>query len=218
MECLIIDSTELMDKVLYAQALSLVSEERSNKINRYLFEKDRLLSTVAGLYIRYVECRYRTEIHYGQYDKPLTSDDNVHFNISHSGCYVVFVSSDTPVGIDIEEKGDYGDIHKVVMTADEQSVFSDIPDTERKDVFYRLWTAKESYMKVLGTGLTLKPSSFEVLSRSGIVSPDDRFRMHELIAPPGYSVTVCSDKQTCPELKTISCRELIQKIQFFQCS
>ncbi len=53
----------------------------------------------------------------------------------------------------------------------ELSYLLDAPEPERLQRFYRLWTAKEAYVKYLGTGLTRPLSSFSVIPPESLGIP-----------------------------------------------
>lgn len=102
-------------------------------------------------------------LRYGENGKPyLTDNDNFHFNISHSGRWVVIAYGSSPVGVDVQELRDKvpEGIAQRFFTGDEQSYVGD--DSRR---FFRIWTGKESYIKYLGTGLKTPLNSFSVLEK-----------------------------------------------------
>lgn len=80
---------------------------------------------------------------------------DVHFNISHSGNIVLCALYDKPVGIDIQKMKDsnFELLAKRVFTEKEKEQFYSAPQDGRKAQFFRTWTAKESYLKFLGTGI-----------------------------------------------------------------
>lgn len=80
---------------------------------------------------------------------------DVHFNISHSGSIAICAVYDKPVGIDIQKmkNSDFNSLAKRVFTEKEQELFSRSAQDSRKEQFFRIWTAKESYIKYLGTGI-----------------------------------------------------------------
>lgn len=93
-------------------------------------------------------------IAYGPYGKPYLADyPKAHFNISHSGQYVVCSVCNRPVGIDIQEIAPYctevaaNVCNSVEMT---QLDTSSEPATE----FARIWTKKEALLKLTGAGIT----------------------------------------------------------------
>ncbi len=188
--CFVTDCSPLEDPELYARAYSLLSDERKGKADFYHFGKDRRLSVVAGLYIRLLE-RSCGKV-YADGNGKLHSS-GIEFNLSHSGHYVAFACSDRPVGIDIEEVGSNMDLSKTVMTPREYDDFiGAVSEGDREDVFARMWTAKESYMKALGLGFRLPPETFRVLYGYDIACPTEGSRIFELEAPEGYHVSVCS--------------------------
>jgi 4'-phosphopantetheinyl transferase len=87
-----------------------------------------------------------------QFGRPYVRQ-NVDFNVSHSGDYVVCaVSEGTRVGIDIEKRRafSFSDLAEC-FTEDEQE---ELMNSENRTVtFYDLWTMKESVLKADGRGL-----------------------------------------------------------------
>jgi 4'-phosphopantetheinyl transferase len=196
--CFITDCSPLEDPKLYARAYSLLSDERKEKADFYVFGKDRRLSAVAGLYIRLLERSYG-KVYADEHGK--LHSPGIEFNLSHSGHYVAFACSVDPVGIDIEEIGQNMDIARKVMTVQEYEDFiGSVDEKDREDVFARMWTAKESYMKALGLGFRLPPETFRVLYGYDIKNPAESISIYELEAPQGYHVSACSpDTSACME-------------------
>lgn len=83
----------------------------------------------------------------------VTNAEGVHFNLSHTGKFAVCAVSDVPVGVDVEEiassAGMIGIANKF-FTVFERSAIALSPSPE--EAFCRLWTLRESYVKMLGTG------------------------------------------------------------------
>ena len=80
---------------------------------------------------------------------------DVHFNISHSGHIVVCAVCDKPVGVDIQlmKSRSFDRLAKRAFTDKEQKLFFSLPPDKRREQFFSTWTAKESYIKYLGTGV-----------------------------------------------------------------
>ena len=73
-----------------------------------------------------------------------------HFNLSHSGDWLLCAVSDAPVGVDIEAPREVSPaLIRRTCTPEEQAFLADHPGC-----FLQLWTAKEAYLKYLGTGIT----------------------------------------------------------------
>ncbi len=96
----------------------------------------------------------KQNIAYGTHGKPYLRDHpNVHFNISHSGQYVVCAVADRPVGIDVQVIREYQpDVAARVCRRGKLAGIeaSDDPAVE----FTKLWTQKEANLKMLGYGIT----------------------------------------------------------------
>jgi 4'-phosphopantetheinyl transferase len=125
-----------------------------------------------------------------------------HFNLSHSGNYALLaVDDDGPVGADVEKwepwyEAEWRALSRHSLHEDERAAIkkSAAPSgTPPAKFFFDLWTLKESYMKMLGKGLALDPSSFAVKidGRRASISTDPcaHLRVYDL---EGYSVSLCS--------------------------
>lgn len=87
---------------------------------------------------------------YDRFGKPsIDEPDAPYISFSHTKQYVAVITSDVPVGIDIERRGDR--VQRVVpqfLTPDEVTVLSLTPDIDL--AFHLAWSGKESAFKVLG--------------------------------------------------------------------
>lgn len=89
---------------------------------------------------------------------------NCYVSISHSGDHVaVCRNDDVPVGIDIEKmtERDFSKIANRFFRGKELELFNETPTAE---VFYEIWTKKEAYSKILGTGVGEVVKGFDVFS------------------------------------------------------
>ena len=191
-ECWRYDVLELYDESAFKRAMALLPwPERRAKVERFVFQKDKCLCLGAGLLLAFAlrEVGVRSlALGYGAHDKPYLLDcPNVHFNLSHSGTWAVCAVSTDQVGIDVEEHRAYDDgVARLCFTPRE------IAWMERQDdvpkAFARLWTRKESYVKLLGTGLSVAPSSIETMPGAR-PEPGVGFCEYELSK---YAVCVCA--------------------------
>ncbi len=95
--------------------------------------------------------------------KPYAENLPFCFNISHSVNFLSLVIDQREIGIDIEViKPIKTDITKILCTKSDIEFLSDAKDEREKLIrFYKIWTAKEAYFKMLGTGITkLKSISY----------------------------------------------------------
>lgn len=123
-----------------------------------------------------------------------------HYNISHSGDYVVCAYSAQPIGIDIQQIPDKArrasSIAGHFFSDREVAALQDLPDFEMRRLFTRFWTSRESYIKLTGRGLAEPFKSFYPdLSAGRIYSDNERSReiyITECKAPEGYCMSTCS--------------------------
>jgi 4'-phosphopantetheinyl transferase len=94
----------------YEKYLNLISNERVEKIKKFKFDKDKIISFFTELLMRN-EISTSLNINfneivfaYGKYGKPyLPNVSGFYFSVSHSGNCIVFVSSHKEIGIDVEK-------------------------------------------------------------------------------------------------------------------
>ncbi|MBP1737409.1 MAG: 4-phosphopantetheinyl transferase [Oscillospiraceae bacterium] len=87
----------------------------------------------------------------------------IHFNLSHSGPFLLLGLADTPVGVDIEVvRPRRPSLPRFALTQEEYALFCQNGGGWKE--FYLLWTVKEAYCKYTGDGLS-RPSR--------LVVPDD---------------------------------------------
>ena len=129
----------------YAFILSFVDEKRRVKAERYVHEKDRLLSLGAGYLLK----KYLSngEIKENSSGKPFLLNGPL-FNLSHSGEYVVLaIHPSRDVGVDIERIDENKiDAIKFVLNEEEK----DVTDL---NTLFRIWSNKESLIKCNAQGL-----------------------------------------------------------------
>jgi 4'-phosphopantetheinyl transferase len=108
-------------------------------------------------------------------------DRHVHFNISHSGDWILVAFARAfPVGIDIESvraAGTTEDLIEYLMSAGERRSLDTLPKEQRPAAFLQCWTSKEAFLKGVGVGLTAALRSIEVA-----IDPDQPAQV--IAAPP----------------------------------
>lgn len=125
-----------------------------------------------------------------EYGKPYFENAPwLHFSVSHSGGLWVCALCRYDVGIDIEQHAarDHTALARRFFHPQE------IEYTHRSGMcaFYSVWTAKESYVKLLGMGIGGSFSHFSVVER-GAISGDRLFaRFTSIPVRDGYSLTLC---------------------------
>lgn len=155
-------------KSKFYSLIKCVQQEQRERIMKFRLYKDALRSLAADILIRKIIISKtglkNSEILFkrNQYGKPcLKNIPNLHFNLSHSGEWVVCGLSNASVGIDIEEIKPIDLYIAIRFFAKEEikDLFS-LAESERLLYFYDLWTLKESYVKALGKGLFVPLNTF----------------------------------------------------------
>ena len=131
------------------------------------------------------------DISCGKDGKPELLGSGICFNLSHSGSFAACAVSDSPVGLDIQAERDCnGRLAEKYFSAQERRF---IEKSENKAyAFTKLWSMKESVVKILGTGLKRPLSSFTVDPERNTACLDGRmlYFHHSLI--DGCHLALCS--------------------------
>ena len=193
------DISNLPDPIENPEILKGLTEDRKEKAMRYKQLKDRKQCVGAGLLLK--QCLldqniYNTSIHIGDNGKP--EIEGICFNLSHSHDMIACVIANRSVGCDIEKIGKPRDkIADHFFTEREISYLSQFEGEKKTEQFYRLWTMKESYMKMTGEGMRLALDRFEVLidDEIAIIRDGQKVSCHvKEYEIPEYKFTVCSEE------------------------
>lgn len=190
----------------------LASPDRKNRTDRYHRHEDKLRCIAADALLRRAakQTAGRTDFSVLRESggKPYVAEmPDFHYNISHSGRWVVIAYGSSPVGIDVQSiREDVRDdaLARRWFTPEEQADLLSTPEDSRRQRFFEIWTGKESYLKYLGTGLQQGLDSFSVLPDH--IPPEVSFYSTVL---DDHCLTLCSrDNSHC--LTQLSMRNLIQ--------
>ncbi len=164
------------------------------------------------------------EIARGEHGKPYLKDyPDFHYNFSDSGKFVVLgVNHPALAGITPEFPGEIGiDIQKLVTvkagvdrmaaryyTPDEARFLAQFDNDnekealQKRDLFLRLWSIKEAYLKFTGMGLAGGMSSYDIIPEGGHMGQGiirdretgKRLASYLLITPPDpdYVMAICT--------------------------
>ncbi|MCY7494418.1 4'-phosphopantetheinyl transferase family protein [Bacillus safensis] len=143
-----------------------------------------------------------------------------HFNLSHSGDWVVYAVDDAPVGIDIEEiKPIDLAIAKRFFSADEYQDLLSQPAERQEAYFFHLWSMKEAFIKLTGKGLSYGLSSFTArLSEDGqaeLTLPDHEAPcfVQTYSLDPAYQMAVCTRKSAAAEsVERLTCSDVLSRL------
>ncbi|MEO1815977.1 MAG: 4'-phosphopantetheinyl transferase superfamily protein [Acetobacterium sp.] len=152
-----------------AAAMQVVSRARREKAERLKTPEAKALSVGAEILLQQAVERVHgisgsLRIAPGEDGKPMLSDyPDIHFNLSHSGHYVVCGLGVQAVGVDIQkmERPNLKLARRFFASSEADWLWA-LPAEQQIRGFYDLWTLKEAYMKYTGKGFRLPLHSFHV--------------------------------------------------------
>ncbi len=159
-----------------ARGESVLSPGERARADRFMASRDRVAFVAAHGALRDILASYlRREPENVQFieeerGKPRlveAADAWLAFNLTHTrGRALVAVARERAVGVDIEHVGRDANHAGVVthfFSPTEQAAWTALPESGRAEGFFRLWTAKEAYVKARGDGL-MHPSARYTMS------------------------------------------------------
>jgi len=207
---------DLPDPQTEMTALRGLPQNRITKILKQNKLESRRQSLGAGLLLKYVLNKNGIDSSYveiGTNNKPEVQGLN--FNLSHSYDIVICAVSEKAVGCDIEKISNVNlSIAKRFFSENEFKYIESFSVEKTDNEFYRLWTAKESFIKMTGEGLSRPLKSFEVK-----YIPELRITINGESYPcymkeyhiEGYKLTVCAMEHCFDnEIEVISPNKLFQ--------
>lgn len=176
----------------YEKLLPIISQRRQNKILQLKLNNAKIVSLFTELFLRR-EISQQLNIPYSKicfgysnYGKPfLINDVNYHFSVSHSEDRIAFISSNCPIGIDVEQILNCNMLIARRCFAPNEYKFI-VESKEPNKAFYKIWTSKEAYVKMLGLGLYKSLRTFDVLDKNLKCNFSD-------VCLSEYMITVCSN-------------------------
>ncbi|MDD3367259.1 MAG: 4'-phosphopantetheinyl transferase superfamily protein [Lachnospiraceae bacterium] len=208
----------LREEALQIAALSCLTEERRERLEKIKSEQGRLLAIGAGLLERYIlskidysmEEMHSMEIQKVKKGKPVLFKLNGtgekvlsawQYNLSHSGNYVVAGYTKGNIGIDIQEpRNIVAGFARKVCAVSELTFLDKLSEKEKNAFLCRLWTVKEAFAKLTGEGLSIGFERYRVDWSTGILTDLQNrkkacFREMDLsgqICEAGYTMSVCT--------------------------
>ena len=142
----------------------VLSSDERNRAARFHFSEHRALYEQARFALRCIVGAYiainpaAVQFEYGPYGKPeLAGDNSLRFNLSHSGdLAIVGLAKASPVGVDVERIRPVHEVEGVArrfFRPEEADAVLARNGRERIRAFFRIWTRKESLLKLTGEGL-----------------------------------------------------------------
>jgi len=201
------------------QLANLLSADEVDRANRFRFPRHRRRFIVTRGILRqllgsYLKINPQNLIFtYGEQGKPLLIENMkldlslslpLQFNVSHSQEYALFgFTLDRMIGVDLEYHRPMPDASKIArrfFSAQESKLLDGTAVEQQSQLFFRLWTAKEAYLKAIGKGLADSLASVELAfdcTNSIYLSalkkdPDaiDNWSLYSCAFSPNYSAAI----------------------------
>lgn len=154
----------LADLIPFLKTLQpLLSAEEIEKAQCYKQETDRQRYLIGKTILRILLSRYlkidpkQVSFQTQKNKKPELENafgQQLHFNVSHSGTWILIAIADSPVGIDVEKMHASFTYQNLLSFSFNPQEIDFIEQSEKPyQSFYQLWTRKESLLKATGKGL-----------------------------------------------------------------
>lgn len=220
----IINTRQYEDEAAFNTASESVSPYRRQKIALLKNMKDKLRSLAAAIALNTALKEYGLEERTMEYDvgkqgKPyFRYNPDIHFSLSHSGDYAICSIGSHETGNDIEliKSGRERVAQRFFATEELDWIYETQDPRERDNRIFRIWTMKESFLKVTGRGMSLPLKDFAIIisddgdngirqNINDITYCIKEYTMPEALAKSGeYKIAVCSEAGTfAPELVVV---------------
>jgi 4'-phosphopantetheinyl transferase len=153
-----------------------LEEQELDRASRFHFEKHRRHFTAGRGVLRQLLTQYlgtkpeQLRLSYGAYGKPALNgehkDSRLRFNMSHSHEVALFAfAEDRELGVDVEHiRTDFAseEVARRFFSRREVETFNALPRHDQVAAFFKCWTRKEAFIKVIGKGLSQPLDKFDV--------------------------------------------------------
>lgn len=217
-----VDIENLPDPLESPEIMEKLAEDRKEKIIKCKQLQSRKQSLGAGLLLSYVldeRGMSDSQVRYGSNGKP--EIDGIFLNLSHSKNLVICAVGKKPVGCDVEQIVTAPEkVAERFFAENELEYLRGISEEKKSQEFYRLWTIKESYIKMTGEGLRVPLDKFEVnfQDRIGVYREGERqscfVKEYEISQDKDtiYQISVCAEEsETLEQVILKKWEELVDK-------
>lgn len=154
----------------------LLTFAERDRIQRYRIAADRQLRTAARAAVKMLVAKYagiepkQVIIELTHTNKPqLVGLENIDFNLSHSGKWILIAVSNSAVGVDVERRRpELASSNLIFSQAEARWVAQ---SANRTTAFFTLWTRKETLVKASGQGLIDEIPAVHCLDGSHPIPP-----------------------------------------------
>ncbi|MFE3576471.1 4'-phosphopantetheinyl transferase family protein [Lysinibacillus sp. NPDC059133] len=209
---------EYITGLQFSRLTQYVDLQKKERIKRFVKVEDAYRTLIADILLRSLICEKFGIINHDiifnvtEYGKPyLKNVEQLSYNISHSGDWVVIALNNFEIGIDIEmiKPIDFNFAKQFLTEYEYFDLMSIQEKRKRLEYFYDLWTLKESYVKAIGKGLFFplkdftiqKDSLNKITFQSSLDTNSWYFKQYEV--DHDYKLSVCSEINSFPNFPII---------------
>ncbi len=150
----------------YEKEYENLNDTAKSRVDRYKRDDDKKRSLLAQMLLGklMVENNIDATLRYEENGRPFFENSQYFLSLSHSGEVAFSAVSKSPLGIDVEKIRPISKnlINRVCVDEEKAYVIGDFSVTDEKEIcdpdvlkrFFEIWTAKEAYFKMLGSGIT----------------------------------------------------------------
>lgn len=198
---------DLPDPALKPSCMDGLAQYRRDKIDGHRTIEGRRQSLGAGLLLKYVLEQYgigQDRIRISENGKP--EADGICFNLSHSGSLVICAVGTQRLGCDAERIDPSRlNVAAHFFSENENLYLQQFEGMQQAQSFCRIWTMRESYIKMTGEGMRLGFSKYEILLQdeaAAVLRNGQKEKCHFFeYEAEGFRISVCSEEtQADPQL------------------
>ena len=175
--------------------IPILSLEERDKYHKITDKKRKKVCITSRLLLRLILSELTSirakelKFSYTANGKPLLKGDlkKVKFSVSHSGDYIFIATSiGTPIGIDIQKKQEIKSeliINRFFSESEKKWILSQ-PKSEQINEFYKIWTVKEAYVKMISSTITGIKSINCFIKKDRYYIEKNKQIIHDLVIEP----------------------------------
>ena len=155
--------------------------------------------------------------------KPYLPTGNIQFNLSHSNNLMICgITSGPRIGVDIQHVYPIDNLERVIpkiLSPQEIDFLEKTPQRDKLEHFFMIWTAKEAFLKALGSGFQSPVNTIQLVRdlRSGSIlqvedpSEDCDWFIYELEIEPSYKSFLAVEGREIQVKKMVFAPEATEK-------
>lgn len=221
MECILAINIEDIElDTNWNELIDLCSADKRSRIEkcRLVDDQKRILCgelLIKYYFIKYLHLDVDLQYVYNQNHKPqLVKSHGIHFNISHSGKWVVCGFGYNELGIDIEKIHEVSvNLSKKCFNEEEEGYIFAKGQAEYAERFTQMWTMKESYVKYQGVGLGYGLKNFSI-DHSDHTIIDDKLEKNVYLYcckfAEEYYISYCADKKSEVDICIVRMEDIVK--------